>query len=405
MESDPPTVPLGRTRPLFLDPNLIIVCSITLIAVMGVSSIAPVLPAIVAAFGISIEESGWLIAAFTVPGLVLTPITGFLADRLGRKRVLVPSLVVFAAAGHGCMYAEDFGELLALRIIQGAGAAALGSLNATLIGDLYTGNARATAMGYSGGMFSASAAGWPLVGGAVAVFGWRYPFVLPLLAIPVALIIAYGLRNPEPRGSDRLSVYFSKVAAGVRQGSVAVLFFAGFAAFTLLYGAKITFLPFLLEAEFGADSVDIGVVFGVSSTGAIVGSVFLGALTRRFRARSILLGAFAAMVAALAATPLAATMWIIMLWGALFSAGHGIAVAMAMVLLTETAPAEQRGAVMALNGMMFRLGQTVGPLLMAALFVGGGMDAVFWGGAVVGVVAMLLLVYARESQPRESCPL
>ncbi len=186
-----------RAPPLILQRNLMIVFSITLVSVMGTSSITPALPAVVRAFGVTMEQTGWLIAGFAMPGIVLSPIAGLLADRFGRKRVLVPSLLLFAAAGHACAYANGFDTLLALRILQGAGAASLGALNATLIGDLYDGNQRAQAMGYNGGMSSAAAAGYPLVGGALALAGWRYPFVLPLLAVPSAVAIACGSGTPS----------------------------------------------------------------------------------------------------------------------------------------------------------------------------------------------------------------
>ena len=123
---------------LYRDPNLQIVFAVTLIMIMGVSSISPAFPEIQTAFGISKPTVGLLIVVFTLPGVLFTPVLGVLADRFGRKKILVPSLLLFGVAGSACFFARDFNLLLTLRFLQGIGAASLGSLNVTIIGDLYS---------------------------------------------------------------------------------------------------------------------------------------------------------------------------------------------------------------------------------------------------------------------------
>lgn len=387
--------PIGRQdAPLILQRNLLIVFSITLVSVMGTSSITPALPSVVRAFGVTMEQTGWLIAGFAMPGIVLSPLAGLLADRFGRKRVLVPSLLLFAAAGHACAYADGFDTLLAFRVVQGVGAASLGALNATLIGDLYHGNERATAMGYNGGLISVAAAAYPLIGGTLALAGWRYPFVLPLLAVPSAVAIALWLRNPEPHHRGGFVAYLRNVAAGVRQREVAAVYFVGFAGFIMLYGAMLTFLPFLLEQRFAANSAGIGLVFGASAIASAGGAMFLGRLARRIRAKVILLAAVAAMAVGLVSIPSGAAIWMVTLSAALFGAGHGMGISMAMVVLANATTNETRGAVMALNGMMFRLAQTMGPLAMAVVLAAGGLDWVYWGGAAFGMLALAVLAAA-----------
>ena len=92
-------------RRLLFDPNLRIIFAVTLMAVLGVSSVTPAFPAVMAALGIPSSRVGLLISVFTVPGVLLTPLMGILADRLGRKAVLLPSLVLFAIAGAACSLA------------------------------------------------------------------------------------------------------------------------------------------------------------------------------------------------------------------------------------------------------------------------------------------------------------
>ena len=98
--------------PLYRNKNLLVIYAITLIAVLGVASLAPAFPLIIEEFYIGTQKIGWLIAVFTLPGIVLTPVLGILSDRIGRKIVLIPSLFLFAIAGTACGFVDDFSILL-----------------------------------------------------------------------------------------------------------------------------------------------------------------------------------------------------------------------------------------------------------------------------------------------------
>jgi len=65
------------SRNLGVEKNVIIIFGVTLIAVMGIASITPAFPGIIHYFGISTHQVGWLIAAFTLPGIFLTPLPCF----------------------------------------------------------------------------------------------------------------------------------------------------------------------------------------------------------------------------------------------------------------------------------------------------------------------------------------
>src|SRR6056297_3660165 len=174
-----------QSIPLRRDKNLYIIFGITLMAVMGVASITPAFPGIIKAFDISKTQVAYLITVFTLPGIFMAPVMGILADRFGRKIIIIPSLFVFALAGFACTFATSFVTLLILRFFQGVGMSSLGMLNTTMIGDLYSGNKRSSAMGYVSGVLSIGTATYPAIGGFLADIAWNIPFLLPLLAIPV----------------------------------------------------------------------------------------------------------------------------------------------------------------------------------------------------------------------------
>ena len=79
-------------KKIYTDRNLQIIIAIALMAILGSSSIGPVLPTIAEALSIPHEQIGLVITAFVLPVAIGTPISGILADRFGRKQLLVPSL-------------------------------------------------------------------------------------------------------------------------------------------------------------------------------------------------------------------------------------------------------------------------------------------------------------------------
>jgi MFS transporter, ACDE family, multidrug resistance protein len=380
---------------LLRDRRLHLIFGVTLSAVMGVSSITPAFPKIAEALDIAPEQTGLLITVYYISGVVLTPFLGFLSDRIGRKRILVPSLFLFGLAGAACSLARDFELLLALRFLQGMGAASLGALNLTLIGDIFSGKERTAAMGYNASVLSVGTAAYPAIGGALAIFGWHYPFALPLIAIPVGLLVALWLDNPEPEPSAELGAYLKQVLAGLKNREVVGIFAISFVVFAILFGPYLTFVPLLLADYFEVDSLTIGLVISSASLTTFAVSVNLQALTNRFSARGLIYASIVLYVASMAILPYMPSAGWVVLPSLLYGAAQGLNIPSVQSLLAGLAPIEYRGAFMALNGTVYRIGQTTGPVMAGVLFGVWGMQGVFWGAAalafmLVGVVATTL---------------
>jgi ACDE family multidrug resistance protein len=382
-----------RRRRLYLDPNLQIIFAITLAAVLGVASITPAFPKIARELDVSARAIGLLVTVFTLPGVILTPLLGVLADRWGRKTVLVPALLLFGLAGGSCAFVRDFHLLLGMRFVQGVGAASLGSLNVTLIGDLFHGSERAEAMGFNSTVIGVATAGYPALGGALAMAAWYYPFALAFLGVPVALVVLFSLRNPEPRGDQHIRDYLAAVWSSVKNRRTLGLFTGSLATFVILYGSYLTYFPFLIEHSFGAPPVVIGVIFSAMSLTTAVTASRTGRLARSHQPRNLMLVAFGLYALALVMMALSPSLWGLLVPAVLYGIGQGLNLPNLLTLLSEMAPLEHRGAFMSLNGMVLRGGQTLGPLLMGAIYGIWGVEAALYAGAVLAV-AMLGVVAA-----------
>ena len=382
----------GQDGPVYKDHNLHVIFAVTLMAVLGTSSVTPAFPEIRDDLGISSGQVGLLITVFTLPGILLTPVAGVLSDKYGRRKVLVPSLFLFAIAGGACALATDFGLLLALRTVQGMGAAALGAINVTMIGDLYSGQRRTEALGYNSSVLSTGTAGYPAIGGALALLGWRYPFALPLVAIPIGLLVFFSLRNPEPQNEQGLKEYAGNIWDSVRDWHVVGLFCSTLIVFVIMFGPLITYLPIFMSAAYGSSSLIIGLVVATASLTTALASTQEGWLTSHFSEKTLIRTSFILYAVALILIPLVPSVWLLLVPTLIFGVAQSLNLPPAFSLLNEAAPDDNRGAFISINSTILRLGQTLGPVLMSVAAIPFGLAGAYFAGAALAA-AMFLVAF------------
>jgi MFS family permease len=145
----------------------------------------------------SADAIEWVVAGYGLSFAVLLVTAGRLGDRYGHRRVLSTGMALFIAASTACGLAPDPAVLIAGRLVQGAAAALISPSVLSLIGVLYTGQARVKAIATYGTSLGVAAAAGQLIGGAliqadIAGAGWRAVF---LINVPVGLI-ALALTRP-----------------------------------------------------------------------------------------------------------------------------------------------------------------------------------------------------------------
>lgn len=372
-------------------PPLTVIYAITVTGITLNTLVSSQLPEILDGLGASRGLSGLVIGAGTLPGIVLAPVIGLLADRFGRREVLVPCLVVFGIAGGLGALAPSLWVLVLLRFFQGAGSAGLVNLAVVTIGDYWEGTDRARMIGRNSAVLTASLAVLPTIGGLLTDAGsWRTPF----LAYPLSLVTGWIVFRTLPKGQRSDVTVRDQVREALpllRSRAVLTALVAGAGTFALIFGLLLTVLPNYLEAAFGIRPSLRGLFLGLPALTNTAVALSLGRLRARF-ARHVLLAA-AAVVFGVALIVVAGAPTLLVLGGGilLFGAGEGLMVPNLQDLAAGAGSAATRGTAVALFVSGARGGQTAGPLLAGAGLAVWGARATFAAGAILAFALVALV--------------
>lgn len=433
----------------------------TLLAALDIALVGPALPTLREAFGLDELAVSWTFTAFVLANLIGLPIMASLADRLGRKRVYLADIALFATGTLVVAMSPTYEVLLAGRVVQGLGASGIFPVAGAVVGDAFPPEKRGRALGLLGAVFGVAFLIGPILGGitlAVASWRWLFALTLPLSAL-VFVLSARALpesRAANPRPFD---------AAGV--GVLAALLGALVVGLSLLdasrlidslqrplvWGALVLALalvPVLVAVErraqapllrpslmrkrsvrvactlaVGAGAVEAGFVllsayavtaFGVAEStasylllplvlGITVGAPVAGRLLDRVGARPVVTAAAALVAGGLAAVSLAPSLALHIVGTVVLGVGlSGILGSSLSYLLLSEAQPHERTVAQGLSTIFLGVGQLLGAVLLGSLAASAASaEAGFRAGfGVFAIGALLLVIVARLLPTRSS---
>jgi EmrB/QacA subfamily drug resistance transporter len=199
----PPVVEQPKPQPAGIHAMLVLICVSAPSFMLQLDSniVAVSLPSITESLGATFAGIEWVITAYTLSFASLLLPAGALADRFGRKRVLVSGLGLFTLASSFCGAAPNLSVLIAARAVQGVGAALQLSAALATLASTFKGDTRARAFAFWGSVVGVGITLGPIVGGLITqTFGWQWAFYinLPIGVVSIATIVAVIDESRDP---------------------------------------------------------------------------------------------------------------------------------------------------------------------------------------------------------------
>ncbi len=152
-------------------------------------------------FRVPLSHGAFVVIAFNLTFAVLMPLTGWLGDWMGRRRLFCWAVGTVALGGVGALSAPSLPVLIAFRVVQGVGTAAILPTVMTIIADVYINERRGRALGVWAAVNGLGQAVGPPLGGFIAsIWSWRLVFAP---TVPLAVLAAMGALVLLPRGTPR----------------------------------------------------------------------------------------------------------------------------------------------------------------------------------------------------------
>lgn len=362
----------------------------------------PALPLFIRSLGVPVSTVGFIAAASTIVGIVVSLPAGMLSDIIGRRRVLLVAAVVFATAPFLYLLVTAPWHLVVVRIYHGLATAILGPVALAAVADTYSSGRGERIAWYSSatmiGRFLA-----PFAGGLL-IFGdnFRFIYIADGVAGILALLAISRLRFTE-KTSKKVKEVFSQLCSKYRQEMVFILRHRGILATSgieavqyFAFGCMETYLPIYLNEKLGYPAWQIGILFAVQILSATFTKPIMGSLSDRYgRIPLIGVGLLVGGIAT-SAMLLWANYVVVIALMTLFGLGLATVTASTSALVADLARAEGRGGAMGVLSCIMDIGQSSGPMV-AGILIGAISYHVTFAlvGLLMAISAVLFVVLMR----------
>jgi len=374
------------------DSRLLVLLVAGSLTTMAGGVVAPILPEMVQQLHLDPAFAGNLVSMHCLTIALFSPPLGILADKVGRLRVLVPSLILYALFGMAGALLHTLGPLLVVRGLLGAASGGIAAASLGLLGSMYEGEKRSQALGYATSTLTITGIAFPLLGGWVGSTHWQFAFFLYGLGLPLALLAALVLKDKQqtkakPKAKDSGRKLREVLGHPYTLRLLLTLSLASVAMY-----AVVIYAPLYLNVTIGAGAALNGIVLASRAIGAAIISAF-GAkwLAKTLGAAQATAVGFGLMALTLMTIPLLHQISWIVLAAVFFGAGFGIVLPTLYSTLASLAPSDLRSSVLAAGTGAGFLGQFLSPIVLGPVLGYGGLEGVFYAAATIALVTGLLL--------------
>lgn len=381
---------------------LLLIFMTVFIDLMGFGLVIPILPTYAQQLHASDFTVGLLIACYSVMQFLFTPFWGRLSDRIGRRPVLLISLVASLAGYLIWGYSTTLVWLFASRLVAGFGNANIAVAQA-YIADVTSPENRARGMGVVGAAFGLGFVLGPALGCLLVPYGLQMiGYVAAAFSLIDLILTFFFLPEPKARGEfgkERfglgLDFYFKSLGSEKLRASFLIFFISTFA-----FANMEATLVLLTTRLYGWGPGQNGLLFVyIGILIVLVQGGMIRQLTKKYSERKLITVGSILIAAGLFLTPATNNWMILALAMTLLSVGSGINNPCNQSLISKLAPQEVVGGILGLGQSVSTLGRIFGPIIGCALFEKMGYVSPYIAGGVCMIVVVLLSFKLPDTVP------
>ena len=371
---------------------------------VGMGIVSPVLTIYAQSFGVSIFLAGMAITVYSLGRLVMDFPAGLLADKIGRRPLMIIGTALIALCAFLNATADNFWLFLFYRFIQGIGASMWMTSRTTLLADILKPEERGRVLGYFQSFQTIGQAAGPTIGGFIATwYGAQANFYFYAATGIVSLVLTYMFIKETESGkahSGELAFPKDLTLRLMKNKGFVFASIASATAFFIVSGIRQDILPFYAAEVAGLGPAEIGMILSVATLANLFLTIPIGYGIDLIGRKPIVV--FGLVVSGVSMFLFPQFSSFILLCGVSFIMGIGTSGMQQapLAMATDATIGEPRGTSMGIFRFFGDVGSLLGPILLGAIADGFGLSAPFYVmSGIIFLVAAFTYLYGEETLP------
>ncbi|MFT9597650.1 MFS transporter [Mesobacillus sp.] len=357
---------------------IVSIASIPLVMTLGNSMLIPVLPVMEKKMGISAFQSSLIITVYSIVAIFLIPLAGYLSDHIGRKKVIIPSLIITGIGGTISGWAswqmnDGYWVVLIGRALQGVGAAGAFPIVLPLVGDMFKNDDEVS--GALGEIETANTLGKvlsPVLGSFLAGIIWFIPFFsIPVFCALSIIMMIFLVKSPKKKQEPLpFKDFIKKIKLIFTENGrwLYAIFFIGAIVMFVLFGV-LFYLSDILENKYGIKDLKKGLVLALPLGALCLSSFITGKVIKKNMVlmKWITFSSLVLLGVAVALLSFSRELWFLISMFLVAGIGIGASLPPLDALITESIEKEERGTITSIYSSMRFIGVAAGPPIIALM--------------------------------------
>ncbi|GAA1871411.1 MFS transporter [Brevibacterium marinum] len=398
-----------------LPKEIYVLVAAAFIVALGYGIIAPVLPQFAASFNFGVTAATIVVSSFAFFRFVFSPSSGRLVDAFGERRIYLTGLLIVAGSTAAVAFAQNYWQLLIFRGLGGIGSTMFSVSAMALIIRLAPLDARAKATSTYATAFLVGNIAGPVLGGAMAGWGMRIPFIIYAVGLLIAaIVVRVFLASTASEGSatklgrarleatkDETQMEVMTFRQAWRDSAYRAALISAFVQGWSAMGIRVAIYPLFAVQALRADTAVAGLALTMFAIGNASAVTVVGRYADTYGRKPFIQWGLFILGVTTAGLAFTDAIWLFFVLSVLAGAGSGLANPAQQATVADVIGRDRKGGrVLAKYQMALDAGAIVGPIIAGSVVDHFDYS---WAFAVTGLLGVLAAVYwfaGRETRPR-----